>query len=497
MPTVLDSFVLEFALDPSKFTKGQREIMEQMARLQEQARRQATEVEASTKKIYDLMSNFKRESLTVLSAFFGGRAIGNFIDHVTKLDAATGRLSVTMGMSTGQIGQWQGAVRQVGGSVESANAALRALDAELVSLDQTGKSSILGVLSSLNVSPYDANRRLKTADQLLMDVAGGIENKTIDPRHAAGLLRMLGLNDDVINLVVRGTKVMREYLDASKQAGSTSEMSAAQAQEYQRQLALLDQTTTNLGRNLLNFFLPAITAVTKALADLFKSWNVTPGSPEDKARSTGQREGLINRFGHPRKFVNDIGALFGMPGAGDRIYAGDDAAGDAAKAKAALSAANSVPQLQSDNDIAAYITQAAIARGIDPNVALAVWTKEGRSGYSGDHGTSFGPYQLHYGGGLGDTFTARTGKDARDPSTMRAQIDFALDEAKKGGWGPWHGWKGDRWAGIGQGGGGGVTVNVGGVTVNDQSGNADSIANSIGGALKRSVTGGLANSGAQ
>lgn len=104
-----------------------------------------------------------------------------------------------------------------------------------------------------------------------------------------------------------------------------------------------------------------------------------------------------------------------------------------------------------------YIVQAAIARGIDPNVALRVARSEGLNFYTGDKGSSFGPFQLHYGGiagggnrvgGLGDVFTERTGLHASDPRTWRQQVDFALDEAKKGGWGPWHGWTGDKWAGI-------------------------------------------------
>lgn len=109
--------------------------------------------------------------------------------------------------------------------------------------------------------------------------------------------------------------------------------------------------------------------------------------------------------------------------------------------------------------VADYIQQAARARGMDPSVALKVAQSEGLGAYVGDQGSSFGPFQLHYGSvpgtskgnavsGLGDVFTARTGLDARDPSTIPAQIDFALDYARAHGWGPWHGWQGDQFAGI-------------------------------------------------
>lgn len=111
-----------------------------------------------------------------------------------------------------------------------------------------------------------------------------------------------------------------------------------------------------------------------------------------------------------------------------------------------------------NNEVASYIVQAAKARGIDPSVALQVWKSEGKGGYVGDNGSSFGPLQLHYGGvakggnsvaGLGDEFTKKTGLDARDPTTWKQQIDFSLDTASKTGWTPWHGWKGDPMAGIG------------------------------------------------
>jgi hypothetical protein len=107
--------------------------------------------------------------------------------------------------------------------------------------------------------------------------------------------------------------------------------------------------------------------------------------------------------------------------------------------------------------VAGKIQQYATEIGVDPEIALRVAKSEGLYGYTGDQGSSFGPFQLHYGnvagggnkvGGLGDTFTQVTGLDARDPRTVDAQIQFALNEAKIHGWGAWHGWKGDPRAGL-------------------------------------------------
>src|SRR6185312_17144056 len=108
-------------------------------------------------------------------------------------------------------------------------------------------------------------------------------------------------------------------------------------------------------------------------------------------------------------------------------------------------------------DVANLIRTRAPAYGIEPDQAIRVASSEGLNSYAGDNGSSFGPFQLHYGGvasggnsvsGLGDVFTKQTGLDARDPKTVPQQVDFALAHAAQNGWGAWHGWKGDPYAGI-------------------------------------------------
>ena len=100
-------------------------------------------------------------------------------------------------------------------------------------------------------------------------------------------------------------------------------------------------------------------------------------------------------------------------------------------------------------NVTELVRSEASKRGIDPEIAVRVAASEGLRSYVGDQGSSFGPFQLHYGGmapggnsvgGLGDEFTKQTkGLHASDPSTVPQQVQFALDYAAKHGWGPWHG----------------------------------------------------------
>ena len=88
-----------------------------------------------------------------------------------------------------------------------------------------------------------------------------------------------------------------------------------------------------------------------------------------------------------------------------------------------------------------FIQQTAQKYGLDPNIAVRVAQSEGLGAREpvGDRGTSFGAFQLHTGGGLGDEFKQTTGLDPADPRNEKATIDYALRHVSRNGWGAFHG----------------------------------------------------------
>jgi hypothetical protein len=513
--TVIDSLVVQLGLDPSRFNQGQKDAMNALQQLVQGSQRGGKEIEAQGIKTAEFFSTMKRSALGMLAVFLGGREIKEFVGYVTNLDASTSRLARTMDMSTRELSIWQGVMTQNGGSAESMTSSLGGLTSEMNKFVLTGQTSMLPVLNQLGIGLYDQNKNLKTSGQLFLELADAMQG--MDPARASALLSMIpGMNQDTINLILQGRKAIEAYREDARKAGTTTEESAAAAREYQHQMSLLERSSTSLGRSLLMTVLPALNAVTAGVARFMQSWNIAPGSPEDVAQSGEQRAKLVSKFGSPRKFVNDIGKLFGHAGAGDRIYGADNEdtreAGLAMLA-ARMKAGTTPAAAGSAGEMETYIRAAAAKRGIDPDVAVSVAKSEGLFSYVGDRGSSFGPYQLHYGGvagggmsvgGLGDRFTKKTGLDARDSSTWKAQVDFSLDTAGKEGWGAWHGWKGLPYQGIGglapgaagaaaagpSGGGGGGrqssnTTTVGTVVVHTQATDAEGIARDIKPAIER------------
>lgn len=274
MAMVIDSLVVELGLDPKKFTDSQREALSSLRRFEEEAESQGKRVESQTKRINDLLLNFKREALGVFGLFMGGTGAAAFINFLTTADAATGRLSKTVGMSAQEIAIWQGAIRQMGGSAESANAGIAGLNAEVIRFSQTGQSQALGVLSRLGVALQDTNGKWKTAGQLYRDFSEAVATSKISQRDAAGFLAMIpGVNQDFINLILDGKLAAR--LEASRKAGVPTPEDTERAQKFQGALSLLTQAAENAGRALLNVMYPGLTAVANGLRELIA---LSPGT---------------------------------------------------------------------------------------------------------------------------------------------------------------------------------------------------------------------------
>ncbi len=520
--TIIDSLTVKLGLDPSQFKEGQREAAAAMKLLREGAVKDGKEIEAQGAKVTQYFDSMKRGALGALAVFLGGREIKEFVGYVTNLDAATARMAVTFNMTERELSVWQGAMQQSGGTAESMTGSIGGLTSEMNKFVLTGQASFLPVLNQLGIGLYDQNKQLKTAGQLFLELSDAVRG--MDPARASALLSMIpGMNQDTINLILQGRKAIEQYREEARKAGTTTAESGQLAKEYQQQMALLERSSVSLGRSLMTLVLPALNATAGALSRLFQSWNVKAGSKEDAEQSAGLRNKLVSKFGSPRAVMEWLAEH--SPIAGDKEYTlgladkwygpkGADEKGAAAGAIAGKVAAASAPTAAASNaEIDAYIRQSAIKRNIDPDQAVRVWRSEGMRGYVGDQRSSFGPFQLHYGGiagggnsgpGLGDEFTAKTGLDAKDSSTWKAQVDFSLDKASKGGWGPWHGWKGLPYQGIGgfspgapaaaaagagAGGGGGRqssnTTTVGTVVVNTQATDATGIARDIKPAMER------------
>jgi hypothetical protein len=483
--TVIDSLVLEFGLDPSGFTKGQREAMDQLRRFEQDAEKVGARAEQQGRKTVDMMAAFRREALGAIGALVGGIGIRRFINDMSTLDAGVGRAALTFNMSARELSTWEGAAAQAGAKAGEMRGTIGGLTQDMNRFLLTGQGTLASVLRPLGVDMFDANKNLKDAGTLILDIVGALDRAGLDPARRAAFLSMLpGMSEGSLNLMMKSRRELEEYLRLSRELGSTTADSAQKAQEYERAVANLDRAFTNLGRTIATSVFPALAGLANVWTDTLSGgknsiFKLSEGSLLDELAKSSMGKTNKNAWDVITEWwkrINSEGTPAKVPQ--------PPAAGPRAAAT-------------STGEVVEYIRQAAIRRGIDPDIAVEVARREGLHKYVGDGGSSFGPFQLHYGGvnpampkaGLGDAFTKATGLDARDESTWRQQVDFALDQAAKPGgrgWADWYGWKGGQFAGIPRGGSTSTTtVSVGNVNVYTQATDAKGIAADIKPALER------------
>jgi hypothetical protein len=459
MPTVIDSLVIEVGLDPKKFTQGQKEAIKSFSDAKDAAKRVGNDIEDIGKRSSEFLGVLQTRLLGVTSLIVGGLGIDHLVGQMLKQDEATGRLAYTLGTSTKELDKWRNAAYIAGGSSQGITNFITGLTDEWGKLAATGQSSLIPFFQGLGVPIADVTtNQLRPFEDVIKDVADKVSK--MNPQLARFWLKSIGADEDTINLIIRGRGALEDYLAAGEKFGTLAPKQAEAARQLGESYRTLSVALTEFSRTVLTALTPAIAKIEDFFAKSINDRNRTI----PKTSIFGRFMDYMGLYKDESKATADNKTgTSAFPGLGERI---------------------------------AYYREQAAKRGMDPNVIESVVRSEGALGYKGDNGSSFGDFQLHYGGvagggnavsGLGDAFTKKTGLNARDPSTWKQQADFSLDQMQQGGLSPWHGWKGGPWQGIPRGGAStsSTDIKIQSINIYPPNGDSDSIASSIGPAIKR------------
>src|ERR1039458_2228081 len=98
MPTIIDALTVELGLDPSGFTKGQKDAEDAFLKTKDHAVSTGKTIEASSKKAAESLQLIARQALALFAVLLGGRGVKEFITDITKLDAVAGNLAANIGL---------------------------------------------------------------------------------------------------------------------------------------------------------------------------------------------------------------------------------------------------------------------------------------------------------------------------------------------------------------------------------------------------------------
>lgn len=499
---VIESFLVEIGLDPSKFTKGQQEALDSFKHTQDQAKKMGDSVEAHGDRSAQALSRVRTQVLALGAAFLGAQGVKQFVEGQVKANTQTGRLSVNVGVAVRELSAWERIAERSGGTSEGVASSFEAINEQVQKFLTSGEGNLPALFKTLAVEGGKVVTMNMPLTEMFKNIAEDLKNiteKSGSPR-ANYFGRLLGIDPAFVAVLAQGRVKIEDLLRTQKDIGEITQEDVDAAKRLTAAWNETSQAAQTFGTQLITGLEPALTGVLKAMSNietqLPKDWDQS--KPQFKALAESVVRIIVGPQAASQMWDSSAWSLNGGQGHGGKGGPGQSSGGLFSGLNDKLRAAA----------VAGYIREQAPRWGISPDQALAVARSEGLNSYVGDRGSSFGPFQLHYGnvasggmavGGLGDDFTKKTGLDARDPSTTKQQIDFALEYASKNGWGAWHGWRGAPFAGISSGGGGSThtsSIHIDNVAVHTAAKDADGIARDFGAAVRRNTDAMQGNYGA-
>lgn len=305
MATVIDALVVELGLDASKFTPTQKAALAQLRQFQQEAVKSGNVIESEGKRFESFFRRLKIEAVGLAAGFFGARGMKDFVTGVTNMDAAVGRASKTLNMSTKELSAWQGVARQSGSTSEEMTGALQTMSGEMNKVLLGMPTNLFPILNELRVSLFDTSGKLKTAGQMFFDLSRAIDG--MDPARARVLLSSLGLPEGVINTLLIGKQALRDLYDDQVKLGLITQEDADAAIKLQTAWDQAATAAVGLGRSIVSALSPALTTLLEIWTKIFTEFSqgvfISPDSllgrilGRSSQPSQSTHEALTKRFG--------------------------------------------------------------------------------------------------------------------------------------------------------------------------------------------------------
>lgn len=252
MPTVIDSFVVSLGMDPTAFNKGSEAARKQFRGTKDEAKKAATELEASGKQAAQFFTKIQKEALGAFAAIVGTGGLAKFTaDTVTSL-SAMGRAATAAGVKVSDLAAFRNMIVRNGGSADAATASIQNLAQAMEQFRVTGQTAMLPALNKIGGGRND------TALQVYQKFATWAQGKDAKLVNYEG--QQLGLDEGSINKAMQGGGAVKAGLAESYRLGVPTDEDIAKVTKLQGAFFKLRQAIVGDAQAMLYSAAPAMTS---------------------------------------------------------------------------------------------------------------------------------------------------------------------------------------------------------------------------------------------
>jgi hypothetical protein len=203
-------------------------------------------------------------------ATIGG--LGALVGRTIELGDSMNDMSQRTGVSVESLARFRKAAATSGTDIDAVAKSLVKLSKGLYETAQTGKGPASEALQTLGISATDAAGKLKTADQVTLEIANKFKTMPDGIEKTALAMQLFGKSGaEMIPMLNEGGKAI-ESLSVKMTAAF-----AKKADEYNDKLAMLGGKVGGLAAGLTVALLPALDATATALTAVIDAFTMLPG----------------------------------------------------------------------------------------------------------------------------------------------------------------------------------------------------------------------------
>ena len=251
---VIDEFVLEIGLDPSKFNEGRRKLDDELGKGLHSVENFGKGVEQTGTKISEIFGITKTGVAGIIATFMGAEA-GAFIEKVQTMEASTSRLADSIGLNRKELALWQNMVGLVGGTAGEANQTIAGLNDALMSYraglaqPSAGFAQLMSQAGinylSPNVSPTD----------VLQGITKYLSGLPEQDRRLR-LQQVPSMSDSVMYALLKGAENLAKFNEQLARFSSHSQEAGDAAQRIDADIGTIKAATREFADALLGYLAP-------------------------------------------------------------------------------------------------------------------------------------------------------------------------------------------------------------------------------------------------
>jgi hypothetical protein len=310
MPTVIDALIVELKLDSSKFDEGQKKAVEGLRKMEEASGKHLKPVNAEFDKLLGAFKEMQGRLLGIGALIAGGLGLDRLIGDITKLNAETGYLAKSLGISAQELAKWENAGATVGATANDIAGGIASIEKSFATMQLHGEGPLQKFAYATGLNFYKGNGQAQSPTEILMTLSEWAQKQK--PAVATQALSELGLGQGLIRLLQLGPQELEKRLRAVEKFGPTDEQ-IQKFQALQEAFAKLTISVDQLTRNIVSELEPAFIKILSWIGKLAEVLGHS-SSPEVLERESGgfPPRSLFGRgYSRLRGWFGGSGASFG------------------------------------------------------------------------------------------------------------------------------------------------------------------------------------------